>query len=102
MSKSAPTTPSLREIREQRGLSLDAVAVLAGVHKSTVSRLERGLIEPSPETVVAIAEALGVSASRARRLTRGRPSIVLPDASSPREAGSTQTTGKAVGDAVTA
>jgi transcriptional regulator with XRE-family HTH domain len=67
----------------QRGLSLEELAVLANVHKSTVSRIERGLVEPGPETVVAIARALGVSAARMRRLTRGRPSIALPNGDGP-------------------
>jgi transcriptional regulator with XRE-family HTH domain len=77
MQKPAPI--SLREIREQRGLTVEALAVLAGCHKSTVSRLERGLIEPSPQTVVSLARALGISATRAQRLSRGRPAVVLPD-----------------------
>ena len=76
-----PATTSLRAVRVQRGFTVEALAVLADVHKSTVSRVERGLVEPGPETVVAIARALGVSASRAQRLTRGRPSIVLPNGS---------------------
>ena len=76
----ANATRSLREIREARGLSIEALGVLVGRNKSTVSRIERGLIEPTPETVVALAQALGMSAARARRLTLGRPSILINDA----------------------
>ena len=54
----------LRRIREQRGLTLEAVAYLAGVDTATVSRLENGVVRPKPETVVSIARALGVSVSR--------------------------------------
>jgi transcriptional regulator with XRE-family HTH domain len=77
MTPVEPTTP-IRTIRQQRGLSVDALAVLVGRNKSTVSRIERGLIEPKPETVIALASALGISASRARRLTAGRPSVFPP------------------------
>lgn len=68
---------TLREIRRTRGLSVEALAVLVGRNKSTISRIERGLVEPEPSTVVAIASALGISAVRARRMTEGRPSIVF-------------------------
>ena len=54
----------LREIRKQRGLSLEAVGYLAGVDAATISRIENGQVQPRPETVVTIARALGVSVSR--------------------------------------
>lgn len=54
----------LREIRKSRGLTLEAVAYLAGVDTATVHRIETGRVQPKPETVVAIARALGVSVSR--------------------------------------
>jgi transcriptional regulator with XRE-family HTH domain len=54
----------LREIRRSRQLSLEAVAFLAGVDAATISRIENGLVQPRPETVVRIAQALGVAVSR--------------------------------------
>ena len=54
----------LREIREKRGLSLEAVAYLAGVDQATVSRWERGLVTPRREAVVQLARALGVTIKR--------------------------------------
>jgi transcriptional regulator with XRE-family HTH domain len=54
----------LREIRRSRRLSLEAVAFLAGVDTATISRIENGLVQPRPETVVRIAQALGVAVSR--------------------------------------
>jgi transcriptional regulator with XRE-family HTH domain len=51
---------SLRELRHQRGLSLEAVALLAGLDVSQVSRLERGLCKPRPTTVVKLGRALGI------------------------------------------
>jgi transcriptional regulator with XRE-family HTH domain len=55
---------SLRQIRKARGLSIEHVALIAGVHKSTVSRAERGLQMLQPRTVVRLSKALGVSPSR--------------------------------------
>jgi transcriptional regulator with XRE-family HTH domain len=59
----------MRELREERGLSLDAVSVLAGVDTATISRIERGLTRPRPETVVRLAKALRVNARRLRAMT---------------------------------
>lgn len=49
-------------------MSLEAVAYLADVDVSTVSRIERGLVEPRRPTVVAMASAFGVSVRRMRVL----------------------------------
>jgi transcriptional regulator with XRE-family HTH domain len=54
----------LARIRKQRGLSIEHVALLADVHKSTISRAERGLQTLKPETVVKLSKALKVSPSR--------------------------------------
>ncbi len=54
----------LRTVRKQRGLTIEHVAVLANVDKSTISRAERGLQTLRPETVVKISRALKVSPSR--------------------------------------
>jgi transcriptional regulator with XRE-family HTH domain len=54
----------LREFRKERGLSLEAVSVLAGIDIATLSRVERGLQRPRPDTVVRLARGLGVAARR--------------------------------------
>jgi transcriptional regulator with XRE-family HTH domain len=54
----------LRELRRERQLSLEAVAYLAGVDIATISRIERGLIEPRPTTVVKLARGLGIGVRR--------------------------------------
>ena len=54
----------LRELRRQRGLTVEQVAMLAGVDKSTISRAERGLQKLKPESVVRISKALKVPPSR--------------------------------------
>jgi transcriptional regulator with XRE-family HTH domain len=55
---------SLRELRLGRQLTLEAVSVLAGVDVATISRIERGLVEARPETIVRLAKGLGISAKR--------------------------------------
>ena len=61
------TMVGLREIRKSRGLTLEAVAYLAGVDTATISRIENQLVTPRPETVVKIARGLGVSIDRLSR-----------------------------------
>ncbi len=51
---------NIRSRRTARGLSLGELAALAGVGKSTLSMLEAGKGNPSIETLLAIAAALGV------------------------------------------
>ena len=66
----------LRELRRERGLSLEAVAYMGGdgLDQSTVSRIERGLVEPRRETVVKLARAFGISVGRMRALLSAAPS----------------------------
>ena len=54
----------LRELRKRRGLTIEQVAMLAGVDKSTISRAERGLQRLKPESVVKISRALKVRPRR--------------------------------------
>ncbi len=54
----------LRDARKQRNLTLEQVAVLAGVDKSTVSRAERGLQKLRPDSIVRISRALKVPPRR--------------------------------------
>jgi transcriptional regulator with XRE-family HTH domain len=51
----------LKEIRKKQGFSQDQLANAIGVHKSHVSRYERGLALPSIEVAQKIAETLDVS-----------------------------------------
>lgn len=52
----------LKELRQSRGLTLEAVSLLAGIDPASVSRIERGLYEPRLETVVQLARGLGIAA----------------------------------------
>jgi transcriptional regulator with XRE-family HTH domain len=60
----------LRELRLQRGLSLEAVAYMAGdeIDIATISRVERGEVRPRRDTVVKLARAFGISINRMVRL----------------------------------
>ena len=51
----------LRALREQRGLSLDAVAEAAGMSPSTLSRLETGKRRLAVDHLTPLARALGTS-----------------------------------------
>lgn len=66
MSNKIPST--LRALRSQRGLSMSAVSVLAGVDVAAISRIESGQARATPATVVKLARALGISARRMARV----------------------------------
>ena len=49
--------------REARGLSIEALAAEAGIHRTYVTGIENGRYNPSWKVVGAIADALGVKIS---------------------------------------
>jgi len=51
---------AIRSIREERGLTLEALAEAAGVSASYLSEVERGLKRPSTDVVAKIADAFGM------------------------------------------
>ncbi len=53
----------IRALRQDRGLSQERLAELAGVHRTYLSSVERGERNVSLDNIYAIAEALGVSPS---------------------------------------
>ncbi|MEU4120124.1 XRE family transcriptional regulator [Kitasatospora sp. NPDC028055] len=54
----------LRVLRQQNRLSLEALAEQVGVTKSYLSKVERGLSDPSISTALKLARALGVDVGR--------------------------------------
>jgi len=88
--------PALRGVREQRGLSQTDIARLAGISASAISQAEQGRRGLSLETLVLLAERLGMTldeiiqgdAAPAYRLGRrspelgddGAPALLLDDA----------------------
>lgn len=52
----------IRALRESKGWTQEDLAEEAGIGPATVSRLERGVIEPRVETLRALCEAFDVTA----------------------------------------
>jgi transcriptional regulator with XRE-family HTH domain len=50
----------LREAREERGLSMNVVAQRSGLSHSIVSLIERDLRNPTLDTLLRMAEAIGI------------------------------------------
>lgn len=59
---------AIRQLREERDLSQEALAVGAGVTASSLGQIERGNASPRWDTVKLIATELGVSISELARL----------------------------------
>lgn len=54
---------NLRRLREAKGLSQEAFAFEAGIHRTYVSDIERGARNPTITVVENLAIALGITAS---------------------------------------
>jgi len=63
---------AVRELREKRELTQEAVAHAAGAHPTWVSRLEGGRLNPSWGMVARIARALDVEVSDLAKAAEGR------------------------------
>jgi transcriptional regulator with XRE-family HTH domain len=68
----------VRDLRKDRGLTLEELAVSSGVSRAMISKLERG--EKNPTLVIAarLAEGLGVSLSRLAGVEERREVVVVP------------------------
>jgi len=62
----------LREVRQSRGLSQEALAHESGLDRTYISLLERGERQPTLKTILSLARALNVSASGLVAKTEGR------------------------------
>lgn len=73
MTRAGEPQPALgaavKQLREQRGTTQEALAYEAGITTGTVSQLERGISNPSWGTLKAVAGALGVSMVELAKLT---------------------------------
>ncbi|MGN6588461.1 MAG: helix-turn-helix domain-containing protein [Solirubrobacterales bacterium] len=72
MSESSKPQPALgaviRSLREKRGLTQEALAQGGGITVAHLSKIERGLTNPTWGTVAALAEALGSSMGEVGKL----------------------------------
>jgi transcriptional regulator with XRE-family HTH domain len=53
----------LRELRKERGLSQEGLGYESGYHRTYISMLERGMMNPSLRTILSLAKALHAPAS---------------------------------------
>lgn len=58
MMPTAPVGPDLRAARVAAGLTIDQLAVSAGIGSATVERIEHGRVTPHRSTLLALALAL--------------------------------------------
>jgi transcriptional regulator with XRE-family HTH domain len=58
---------NVRRLRKQRGLSQEAFADLANIHRTYVSDIERGARNPTITVVQRLGDALGVEAAELLR-----------------------------------
>jgi transcriptional regulator with XRE-family HTH domain len=63
---------AIRELREARGLTLDALAAKAGMHTTYLSRIERAHSSPTWEKVSSLAEALDLPISAIATAAEGQ------------------------------
>ena len=64
---------TLRRIREDRGITLEALAFRSGITVSALSRIELARTAPGWDTVRVIAQALGVGMVELSAAVEGRP-----------------------------
>jgi transcriptional regulator with XRE-family HTH domain len=60
--------PTLGELLDHRRFPLDAVALLAEVHPSAVSRWRSGESRPQAASLIRLAQGLGISVTRMRKI----------------------------------
>jgi transcriptional regulator with XRE-family HTH domain len=68
---------NIRRLRERQGLTLSKTAELAGLTKSTLSKIETGLISPPISTVLRIGDALGIALAEFFSESHERPNYIL-------------------------
>jgi transcriptional regulator with XRE-family HTH domain len=72
----APTNAELglavREVRQERGLSQEALAHASGLHPTYISGIERGLRNPTWNSIARLCQALDVRVSRLAELSERR------------------------------
>jgi transcriptional regulator with XRE-family HTH domain len=62
---------TIGQLRQKLGLSQEELADRAGIHRTYVSQLERGIKSPTLAVLIKIARALGIKPSRLVRSVEG-------------------------------
>lgn len=71
--KSAQLGAAIRHVRRSRELSIEDLAAAAGIHWTSVSRIENGHQNPTWDAVVELAEALHIEIPELARLAAEQP-----------------------------
>lgn len=66
--KSAQLGAAIRSLRKSRKLSIEALAAQAGIHWTSLSRIERGEQNPSWDAVAELATVLEIDTAELARL----------------------------------
>lgn len=74
---SVDVSARLRELREERGISMRALAVRSGLSANALSMIERGKTSPSVSTLYKLAAALGVSITAFFGAEAGKKKVVF-------------------------
>ncbi|MDR3514449.1 MAG: XRE family transcriptional regulator [Azospirillaceae bacterium] len=74
---------NLRQLRRERGLTLDALALCCGVSRAMISKIERGTAVPTATVLGKLAAGMGVGLSQLVGDQRTRAPVLLPPASQP-------------------
>jgi transcriptional regulator with XRE-family HTH domain len=69
----------LRNLRENRGLTQEGLALDAGIQRNYVSLIERGINQPTITMIFKLASALGISPSEMVALVEEKIGSVSPD-----------------------
>jgi len=77
--RESPGPEALANLFRDRGLTYEAVGVLGQMETSTVSRIVRGQSKARPQTIVALARALGISPKRLEAMTDAAWAAAHPD-----------------------
>src|SRR5512135_3756526 len=70
----------LRELREERGMSMRSLAAASGLSANALSMIERGKASPSVSTLYKLAEALGISVTAFFSEKQARQQIIFTQA----------------------
>lgn len=71
----------LRQLRQEKGLSLDQLAALSGVSRATLSRLENAEVSPTTAVLAKLCTAHGLTLSRLMQMAEDAfPAVVRRDA----------------------
>ena len=67
----------LRQLREERGMSMRALATASGLSANALSTIERGKVSPSVSTLYKLSDALGISVTSFFSSTKDKQEIIF-------------------------